>query len=74
MTTKIAVSLPDAQVVAAKAAVARGEAASVSALLSEALADRLEHDSLAVLVADLVSEHGSPSKADYDWARAALGL
>ena len=54
MTTKIAVSLPDEQVKAAKRAVAGGAAASVSALVSAALADKLQHDDLAAVVADLV--------------------
>ena len=74
MTTKIAVSLPDEQVLAAKRAVAGGAAASVSALVSAALADKLQHDDLAAVVADLLSAHGRPSEADYAWARDALGL
>jgi len=74
MTTKIAVSLPDEQVRAAKRAVSQGAAASVSALVSDALADKLQRDSLAAIVADLLADHGSPSEADYAWARGALGL
>lgn len=74
MTTKIAISLPDEQVHAAKRAVSEGRAASVSALVSEALADRLQVDSLATLVADMIAETGPPSAADYAWAREALGL
>lgn len=74
MTTKIAVSLPDEQVRAARRAVATGAAASVSALVSDALTDKLQHDSLASIVADLLAAHGRPSEADYLWARDALGL
>lgn len=74
MTTKIAVSLPDDQVTAAKRAVSEGRAASVSALVSEALADKLRADSLAALVADMIADTGPPSAADYAWAREALGL
>lgn len=74
MTTKIAVSLPDEQVTAAKRAVAEGRAASVSALVSEALADKLQAEDLAVLVADIIAQAGPPTDADYAWARSALGL
>lgn len=74
MTTKITVSLPDEQVQAVKSAVAQGRAASVSALVSAALAEELKREDLSALIADLIAEHGSPSEADYEWARNALGL
>lgn len=74
MTTKIAISLPDEQVRAAKQAVADGRAASVSALVSEALAEKLQTESLAALVADIIAEDGPPSAEDYEWARHALRL
>ncbi|GAC1445243.1 MAG: hypothetical protein NVS3B26_11350 [Mycobacteriales bacterium] len=74
MTTKIAVSLPDEQVQAAKRAVAEGRATSVSALVSEALSEKLRTDGLAALVADIIAEDGPPSPQDYEWARQALRL
>ncbi len=74
MTTKIAISLPDEQVSAARQAVKDGRAASVSALVSEALADKLQVDTLAALVADIIAEDGPPSPEDYAWAEQALRL
>jgi Arc/MetJ-type ribon-helix-helix transcriptional regulator len=74
MTTKIAVSLPDEQVSALKQAVRDGRAPSVSALVSAALADKLQGEELAALVADLIAQDGAPSDDDYAWARSALGL
>lgn len=81
---KIAISLPPQQVEQARAAVARGEAASVSSYISSALAavppptleDDGDGDSLAKLVADMHEEFGRPSPEAYAWAdevmRAAL--
>lgn len=81
---KIAISLPPEQVEQARAAVARGEAASVSSYISSALAavpppmfeDDGDGDSLAKLVADMQEELGRPSPEAYAWAdevmRAAL--
>lgn len=69
---KIAVSLPRDQIDAARRAVSNGQAPSVSAYVSNALA-RAERDaSLATLVAALVTEHGAPSPADYAWADEVL--
>lgn len=74
MTTKIAVSLPDEQVAAARKAVADGRAPSVSAYVSQALARRQQDDDLAALVAEMIIEHGESSDEDHAWARRALGL
>ena len=74
MTTKIAISLPDEQVAAARRAVAEGRAPSVSAFIAAALADRLEFDDVAGLLADMAAASGAPTDADRQWARRALGL
>lgn len=74
MTTKIAVSLPDADVAAARRAVAAGRAPSVSAYIAEAIARRERQESLTELLDDLDRELGAPSVADYRWADKALGL
>ncbi|HUR24173.1 MAG TPA: hypothetical protein VMZ73_09910 [Acidimicrobiales bacterium] len=74
MTTKIAISLPDEQVAAARQAVAEGRAASVSAYIAEALADKAQYADLSELLADMAAEHGPPSRMDRVWARSALGL
>lgn len=74
MTTKIAVSLPDAEVEAARRAVAAGRAPSVSAYIADAIVRRERQDSLTELLDDLDRELGEPGAADYAWADKALGL
>ncbi len=78
---KIAISLPQEQVVQARDAVARGEAASVSSYISAALAAVApasiaaeQQDTLADLVADMIAEDGVPSPEAYAWADEVLGL
>lgn len=58
--TKIAVSLPNDLVIAAKEAVADGKAESVSAYVADALAERVLHDDLDALLRDLLAESGGP--------------
>jgi Arc/MetJ-type ribon-helix-helix transcriptional regulator len=74
MTTKIAVSLPDELVAAARQAVADGRAASVSAFVAESIQERGRFSDLADLLADMAAEGGVPTAADRRWARDALGL
>jgi Arc/MetJ-type ribon-helix-helix transcriptional regulator len=74
MTTKIAISLPDEVVSAARRAVADGRASSVSAYIAVTLAERQDYEDIAALLADMAAESGSPSIEDRRWARAALGL
>lgn len=73
MTTKIAVSLPDELVAQARAAVQEGRAASVSAYVAEALADRYRRRSLVQLLDDLDAELGPTGADDVAWAARALG-
>ena len=72
MTTKIAVSLPDEQVEAARAAVAEGRAPSVSAYVSEALARRSAEDELLELL-DYDEAQEPVTQKHRTWARRALG-
>jgi len=74
MTTKIAVSLPDELVIAARRAVEEGRAASVSAYVATALARQVREDDLTALLAEMHAEHGAPSAADYAWADQVLGI
>ncbi len=74
MTTKIAVSLPDDVVDDARAAVERGEAASVSAYVAAAMRSFARKDSLAAFLDDIDAELGPPSDKDLTWARVALGV
>lgn len=80
---KITVSLPPEQVEQARAAVARGEASSVSAYVSAALAavappaasgSEENGDSLAELVQELIAKHGRPSPEAYAWADRVLAM
>lgn len=74
MTTKLAISLPDELVAAARLAVERGESPSVSAYVAETIRRHGQHGDLAALLADMAAETGPPSPEDRAWARAALGL
>ncbi len=74
MTTKIAISLPDEVLAAARQAVADGRASSLSGYISSTLAERQDYEDLAELLAEMAGETGRPSDADRRWARRALGL
>lgn len=74
MTTKIAISLPDEVLTAARRAVSEGRANSLSGYIAATLAERQDYEDLAALLADMAAEAGGPSKADRRWARRALGL
>ncbi|HST56403.1 MAG TPA: hypothetical protein VLJ42_11010 [Solirubrobacteraceae bacterium] len=77
--SKITISLPRHQVEQARAAVANGEATSVSSYISAALLSIAPDpaaagpDSLAAFAADLIAEFGKPSPEDYAWADEVLG-
>jgi Arc/MetJ-type ribon-helix-helix transcriptional regulator len=74
MTTKITVSLPDHLVEAARAAVRDGRAASVSAVVAEALRSHLRGGDLKSLLDEWDEEFGPPSPEDFAWADSVLGL
>ena len=74
MTQKIAVSLPDEQVVSIRRAVEQGRAPSVSGFISAAVARMQREDDLAQLLDDLDRELGPVDDADLAWADKALGL
>lgn len=67
--TKIAVSLPTHLVEHARRAVALGRAASVSAYLSRALEEKVQCDSLAAMLDQILDETGGPMT---DEERAAV--
>jgi hypothetical protein avisC_04981 len=70
MTQKIAVSLPDEQVISIRRAVQQGRAPSVSGFISAAVARAQQEDSLA----QLLDELGPVSDSDLAWADKELGL
>ncbi|MGH3930509.1 MAG: hypothetical protein ACRDTF_11100 [Pseudonocardiaceae bacterium] len=69
---KIAVSLPEEQVAAARRAVAAGRAPSVSAYVADALARAERENSLAELLAELDRELGEPGGEARAWADREL--
>lgn len=71
---KIAITLPEEQVAAARRAVAEGRSPSVSAYISQALARRDADDELREMLAEIYTEVGQPYASDRAWARQALGL
>jgi Arc/MetJ-type ribon-helix-helix transcriptional regulator len=71
---KIAITLPEEQVAAARQAVAEGRAASVSAFISQALARRDADEEMAATIAEIYAESGQPTEEDRLWARSVLGL
>ena len=71
---KIAITLPEEQVAAARRAVAEGRAASVSAYISQALARRTAGEEMAEIIAEIYAETASrPKRTGYGLA-AYLGL
>jgi antitoxin ParD1/3/4 len=71
---KIAITLPEEQVAAARQAVAQGRAPSVSAYISQALARRDADDELQEMLAEIYTQAGPPTDEDRAWARHALGM
>jgi hypothetical protein len=73
-TVKIAVSLPEELVMAARRAVERGSAPSVSAYVASAMAAQARLDDLDSLLDEMLRETGGPlTKAERQAADTALG-
>lgn len=72
MTVKIAVSLPDELVEQAKAAVAAGRAASVSAYVAEAMREKGRRRTLADWIAEQEAELGPITDEERAWADYVL--
>lgn len=62
-TMKIAVSLPGATLRRAKRAVQRGEAASLSAFVAEAIEQRTTLEDLDTMLDEMLAETGGPATA-----------
>jgi len=73
MTRRITVSLPDHLVDAAAAAVEDGRAASVSAYVAEALAEKASGETFEQFLADWRHRVGEPTPEETAWAELALG-
>ena len=72
MTVKIAVSLPDELVEQARAAVAAGRAASVSAYVADALREKGRRRTLDDWLDEQEAEFGPTTEAELAWAEKAL--
>ena len=59
---KIAITLPEEQVAAARRAVVEGRAASVSAYISQALARRNADEEMSETIAEIYAENGQPTE------------
>jgi hypothetical protein len=70
---KIAITIPEELLAEIKAAIAQGEATSVSGYISEAVARRHAKRPLELLVAMMKAEQGEPSREAYEWADGQLG-
>ena len=72
---KIAITLPEEQVAAARQAVAEGRAASVSAYISQALARRTADEEMTEIIAEIYAETGGqPTEEERVSARRELGI
>jgi hypothetical protein len=74
MRTRVTVTVDEAAVRVAEAAVAAGRAASVSAWVAAAMTDRAQRDSLADVLAEIRAELGPATDEETAWARSVLGL
>jgi Arc/MetJ-type ribon-helix-helix transcriptional regulator len=77
-TKKVTVTIPEDLLEAAIAQVEAGQAPSLSAYVSDALAKKVaadgEGDPFLALLDEWDREVGPPSEEDFAWARRALGL
>ena len=71
---KVAVSVPRSVIDRARTEIREGRAHSLSALVSEALADKLKTTALAEILDSWDTEYGPPSEEDDIWARRVLGI
>jgi len=69
---KVAITIPAAVLEAAKKEVEAGHATSLSALVSEAVDEKLRRNELAELLDALDAKHGPPGKSARAWAKRVL--
>jgi Arc/MetJ-type ribon-helix-helix transcriptional regulator len=71
-TTKVTLTIPTDVLQSAKRQVQEGRAKSLSALVSEALDEKLRRAELDRILGAMDAEHGSPDREARAWARRAL--
>lgn len=72
-TAKVALSIREGVLEAAKKQVAKGRAKSLSAFVSEALDEKLRRDELEAVLDAMDAELGEPSREAKQWAKKVLG-
>jgi len=70
---KVAVTLPSSLLARARGRVAMHEAASLSALVSQALEEKLERDRLQEVLDQMDQEYGAATPEEIAWADRILG-
>lgn len=74
-SAKVAISLPKDVLARARAAVRRGQAASLSAYVTQALVEKTSDDDLMEMLEGMLQETGGPlTSEETRWADAALGI
>ncbi len=74
MRTRVTVTIEQETVDAAEAAVEAGEAASLSAWVATAMAQRAQQEHLKAVLADIRAGLGPATDEETAWARSVLGL
>lgn len=74
MRTRVTVTVDSETVDAADAAVEAGQAASLSAWVAGAMAQRAHREELSDVLADIRVELGPATDEETAWARSVLGL
>jgi antitoxin ParD1/3/4 len=74
-SAKVAISLPKEVLARARAAVKRGEAASLSAYVSKAIEEKTSDDDVLKMLDEMLEETGGPMTAEEKhWADGVLGI
>lgn len=71
-TEKVAVTIPAETLKRARKEVRAGRAKSLSAFVSDAVAEKLHRDELSDVLDAMDAEHGAPGTAATEWARNLL--
>jgi hypothetical protein len=74
VSVRITVTVDEAAVAAAEAAVAAGTARSVSAWVAAAMNERANRERLSDVLTGIRAELGPPTDEETAWARSVLGL
>ena len=74
MRTRVTVTVDEAAVHAAEAAVEAGRAPSVSAWVAAAMTERAQREQLEDVLAEIRKDLGPATDEETAWARSVLGL